>query len=96
MEGRMNDNAGFFGMAAAVLGGGVRQYAAHQAELERLTMSLATVVGPDGAQAAQDEVERRRDMFARTWTESPRPGELPDVAALKSVLDDVVTGRWLL
>lgn len=92
----MSNNARFVGMAAAVLGGGVRQYVAHQAELERLTMTMAAVVGPGAAEKVQAEVERRQDLFASTWPESPQPGEAPDIAALRSVLDDIVTGRWSL
>lgn len=92
----MSDNARFVGMAAAVLGGGVRQYVAHQAEIEHLNFRLLAALAPGRTEDAQAEIERRRDLFARTWTTSPRTGEPPDIAALRSVLDDVVMGRWLL
>lgn len=90
----------FVGMAAAVLGGGVRAYAVHQAEIERLTMTLAAVVGTaaggDGIKAATAEVERRAELFAATWAHSPRHGNRPDAAALQSVIDDIAYGRWVL
>ena len=73
-----------------------RQAADHQMEVERLTMELAVCVPGDRHEAALAEVERRRDLFASTWSESARTGARPDVAALRSVVDDVVHGRWLL
>jgi hypothetical protein len=80
----------------AALGVVGRQAAEHQMEVERLTMELAVCVPADRHEVALAEVERRRDLFAGTWTQSARTGARPDVAALKSVVDDVVSGRWLL
>lgn len=79
----------------AALGTAGRQEAVHQMEVDRLTMELAVCAG-DHHKAALAEAERRRDLFASTWSESPRSGMRPDVAALKSVVHDLVTGRWLL
>lgn len=90
----------YVGMAAAVLGNTVRDYAAHQAELERLTVTLAAVAGTaaggDGSKAASAEAERRAALFAQTWRTSPHPGSHPDIAALQSVIDDITAGRWVL
>ncbi len=80
----------------APLGTAGRQAAHHQMEVERLTMELALRVPADRHEVALAEVARRRDLFASTWSESARTGTRPDVAALKSVVDDVVNGRWLL
>lgn len=79
----------------AVLGTAGRQAAAHQMEVDRLTMELVVCAG-DHHEAALAEAERRRDLFTSTWSESSRTGARPDRAALKSVVDDLVTGRWLL
>lgn len=84
-------------MATAALGHVAAQEMTHQMETERLYGQLAMCVPPDHQEAALAEVARRREMFASTWSESAmRSGARPDVAALKSVVDDVVNGRWLL
>lgn len=84
-------------MAVAALGHVAAQEMTHQMETERLYGQLAMCVPPDQQEVALAEVERRREMFASTWSESAmRAGARPDVAALKSVVDDVVNGRWLL
>jgi hypothetical protein len=80
----------------AALGTAGRQAAAHQMEVERAYARLAMSVPPDRQEEALAEVARRRDLFTPTWSESARTGDRPDVAALKSVVDDVVNGRWLL
>jgi hypothetical protein len=73
-----------------------RRAADHQMEVERLTMQLAVLVPADRHQTVEVEVARRRDLFTASWRESPRLGQAPDVAALRSVADDITAGRWLL
>jgi hypothetical protein len=81
---------------SAALGGVTRDAVDHQMEVERLSMELAVCVPADRHEVVLAEVERRRSLFTSTWSESARTGARPDVAALKSVVDDVVSGRWLL
>jgi len=93
-------SAGFPRVSLAHLTAGLgvvaRQEADHQIERDRLRMELAVLVPGDRRETVQAEVDRRIGLFIETWRESPRLGLMPDVAALKSVKDDVVTGRWLL
>lgn len=81
--------------AMAALGTVTSHQAQHQMEVERLTMELA-VYASDRHEVALAEVARRRELFTSTWSESARTGARPDVAALKSVVDDIANGRWLL
>jgi len=83
-------------LVGAGLGTVARQEAERQIERDRLRMELAVLVPSDRRETVQAEVDRRLDLFMETWRESPRLGLMPDVAALKSVVDDVVNGRWLL
>jgi hypothetical protein len=83
-------------MTTAALGHVAAQEMTNQMEAERAYARLAMSVPPDRQEVALAEVARRRDLFTSTWSESARTGDRPDVAALKSVVDDVVNGRWLL
>lgn len=83
-------------MATGTLGHVAAQETTHQMETERAWARLAMSVPPERQEVALAEVARRRDLFTTSWSESSRTGDRPDLAALKSVVDDILNGRWLL
>ena len=75
---------------------GVQRAIRAKQQEEAAGMRLAAVVnGPVTWPIIQEEVERRREVFARAWTTTRLAGngETPLGAALESVYEDVVRGR---
>ena len=69
---------------------------AYHARIESLWLRLFAVAVSDGASGRldflKDEVEHRRELFAKVRVESPRGGDSPYAAAIQSVTEDLARG----
>lgn len=68
-----------------------------RADEERAAIELLRVM-PGARQAlAMEEVERRAELFERTYKETPygSTSKTFRTAAYESVRDDIINGRWL-